>query len=106
MTSSGPLYSDLNIRLAHGYRKGRIFLVGDAAHVHTPAGAQGLNTGIQDAYNLGWKLGQVLCGSDEALLDSYEVERMPIAAGVLSLSTKKYEGIAKLDPSSIRRGKR
>jgi 2-polyprenyl-6-methoxyphenol hydroxylase-like FAD-dependent oxidoreductase len=94
-----------NIRLAEAYRRGRVFLAGDAAHVHTPAGAQGLNTGIQDAYNLGWKLGQVLAGADARLLDSYEAERLPIAAGVLGLSTQKYEGIAKLDPSSLRRGK-
>lgn len=94
-----------NIRLASNYRRGRVFLAGDAAHVHTPAGAQGLNTGIQDAYNLGWKLGQVLAGADEALLDSYEAERQPIAAGVLGLSTKKYEAIGKLDPASVRRGK-
>ncbi|MEU0529659.1 FAD-dependent oxidoreductase [Amycolatopsis tolypomycina] len=93
-----------NIRLAEAYRRGRVFLAGDAAHVHTPAGAQGLNTGIQDAYNLGWKLAQVLAGADPRLLDSYEAERLPIAAGVLGLSTKKYEGLAKLDPSSLRRG--
>lgn len=94
-----------NIRLAENYRRGRILLAGDAAHVHTPAGAQGLNTGIGDAYNLGWKLGQVLAGADDRLLDTYHQERRPIAAGVLGLSTKKYEGIAKLDPSSMRRGK-
>ncbi|WP_086666108.1 FAD-dependent oxidoreductase [Lentzea kentuckyensis] len=94
-----------NIRLAEAYGRGRVFLAGDAAHVHTPAGAQGLNTGIQDAYNIGWKLGQVLAGADPRLLDSYEAERLPIAAGVLGLSTQKYEGLAKLDPSSLRRGK-
>lgn len=94
-----------NIRLAEGYRRGRVFIAGDAAHVHTPAGAQGLNTGIQDAYNLGWKLAQVLAGAPQELLDTYEAERQPIAAGVLGLSTRKYEGIAKLDPSSLRRGK-
>jgi 2-polyprenyl-6-methoxyphenol hydroxylase-like FAD-dependent oxidoreductase len=94
-----------NIRLAEHYRQGRVFIAGDAAHVHTPAGGQGLNTGIQDAYNLGWKLAQVLAGAGSQLLDSYETERLPIAAGVLGLSTKKYEGMAKLDPSSIRRGK-
>ncbi|MET9288412.1 FAD-dependent monooxygenase [Nocardia beijingensis] len=93
-----------NIRLAQQYRSGRILLVGDAAHVHTPAGAQGLNTGLQDAYNLGWKLAQVLAGAPDSLLDSYEAERQPIAAGVLGLSTKKYEGLSKLDPSSIKRG--
>ncbi|QKV78487.1 FAD-dependent oxidoreductase [Amycolatopsis sp. Hca4] len=94
-----------NIRLVEAYRRGRVFLAGDAAHVHTPAGAQGLNTGIQDAYNLGWKLAQVLAGADPRLLDTYEAERLPIAAGVLGLSTKKYEGLAELDPSSLRRGK-
>ncbi len=94
-----------NIRLAEYYRRGRVLLAGDAAHVHTPAGAQGLNTGIGDAYNLGWKIGQVLAGADERLLDTYEQERQPIAAGVLGLSTKKYEGMGKFDPSSFRRGK-
>ncbi|MDX3520504.1 FAD-dependent oxidoreductase [Streptomyces scabiei] len=94
-----------NIRLAESYGRGRVFLAGDAAHVHTPAGAQGLNTGVQDGYNLGWKLGQVLAGADPALLDTYEAERQPIAAGVLGLSTAKWGGIAKLDPSSMKRGK-
>ncbi|WP_286586914.1 FAD-dependent monooxygenase [Ectopseudomonas guguanensis] len=55
--------------------------------------------------NLGWKLGQVLAGASEELLNSYEAERQPIAATVLAISTKKYEGIAKRDPASIRRGK-
>lgn len=93
-----------NIRLAQHYRSGRIFVAGDAAHVHTPAGAQGLNTGIQDAYNLGWKLGQVLAGASPDLLDTYEAERQPIAEAVLGLSTEKYSGMGKMDPSSIRRG--
>ncbi|WP_280377133.1 FAD-dependent oxidoreductase [Nocardia wallacei] len=93
-----------NIRLAERYRAGRVFVAGDAAHVHPPTGAQGLNTGLQDAYNLGWKLGQVLAGAPDSLLDTYEAERRPIAAGVLGLATKKYGGLAKLDPSSIKRG--
>ncbi|MEV0358121.1 FAD-dependent monooxygenase [Nocardia sp. NPDC050697] len=93
-----------NIRLAETYRHGRVLLAGDAAHVHTPAGAQGLNTGIGDAYNLGWKLAQVLAGAPPSLLDTYEGERRPIAAAVLGLSTKKYNGIGKLDPSSYKRG--
>ncbi|NJP93640.1 hypothetical protein HCN51_30075 [Nonomuraea sp. FMUSA5-5] len=76
----------VNIRLADRYRCGRVFLAGDAAHVHPPAGGQGLNTGVQDAYNLGWKLARVLAGAPEALLDTYEEERRPIAAGVLGLS--------------------
>jgi 2-polyprenyl-6-methoxyphenol hydroxylase-like FAD-dependent oxidoreductase len=94
-----------NVRLAESYRNGRVFLIGDAAHVHTPAGAQGLNTGIQDAYNLGWKLAQVIAGAPTELLDTYEAERQPIAAGVLGLSSKKYAGLSTMDPSSIKRGK-
>ncbi|MGC5258957.1 FAD-dependent monooxygenase [Gordonia sp. DT218] len=93
-----------NIRLAQHYRDRRIFLAGDAAHVHTPAGAQGLNTGVQDAYNLGWKLSQVLAGAPASLLDTYEAERQPIAARVLGLSTKNYEKLNKLDPSALKRG--
>ncbi|PBC72126.1 2-polyprenyl-6-methoxyphenol hydroxylase-like FAD-dependent oxidoreductase [Streptomyces sp. TLI_235] len=74
--------------LADRFRLGRVFLAGDAAHVHSPAGGQGLNTGVQDAYNLGWKLGRVLRhGAPEALLDSYELERLPVAADVLEIST-------------------
>jgi 2-polyprenyl-6-methoxyphenol hydroxylase-like FAD-dependent oxidoreductase len=74
--------------LADRYREGRVFLAGDAAHVHSPAGGQGLNTSVQDAYNLGWKLGAVLAGrAPESLLDTYEEERRPIAAAMLGLST-------------------
>jgi 2-polyprenyl-6-methoxyphenol hydroxylase-like FAD-dependent oxidoreductase len=70
--------------MARHFRIGRVFLVGDAAHVHPPAGGQGMNTSVQDAYNLGWKLGQVVRhGAPEALLDSYEAERLPVAAGLL-----------------------
>jgi 2-polyprenyl-6-methoxyphenol hydroxylase-like FAD-dependent oxidoreductase len=72
-----------NVRLAGRYREGRVFLAGDAAHIHSPAGGQGMNTGIQDAHNLGWKLAR---GASPALLDSYEAERRPVAAGVLALS--------------------
>ncbi|HEX8446739.1 MAG TPA: FAD-dependent oxidoreductase [Sphingomonas sp.] len=69
------------------YRDGRVLLAGDAAHIHTPAGAQGLNTGIQDGINLGWKLALVASGkADAALLESYQDERKPIAAGVLQLA--------------------
>ncbi|MFI9382243.1 FAD-dependent monooxygenase [Kutzneria sp. NPDC052558] len=81
-----------NVRMVDRYRIGRVFLAGDAAHVHTPAGGQGLNTGVQDAYNLGWKLAS---GSEE-LLDSYEDERLPIAAEVLGISNKLFDrGIAR-----------
>ena len=71
-------------RQAASYRAGRVLIAGDAAHVHYPAGGQGLNTGVQDAVNLGWKLAQVVRGvSPETLLDSYHAERHPVAAGVL-----------------------
>ncbi|MCX4985280.1 FAD-dependent monooxygenase [Streptomyces sp. NBC_00572] len=93
-----------NIRLAEHYRNGRLLLCGDAAHVHTPAGAQGLNTGVQDAHNLGWKLQQVLAGADDALLDSYEQERRPVAAQVLGRSTELYEGLRRTRPSGLTRG--
>ncbi|WP_406065092.1 FAD-dependent monooxygenase [Streptomyces sp. NBC_01077] len=93
-----------NIRLAERYRNGRLLLCGDAAHVHTPAGAQGLNTGVQDAHNLGWKLQQVLAGADDALLDSYERERRPVAAQVLGRSTELYEGLRRTRPSGLTRG--
>lgn len=78
-----------NIRLANRYREGRVFLAGDAAHIHAPAGGQGMNTGIQDAYNLGWKLAAVAKGASPALLDSYEAERRPVAIGVLALSNAR-----------------
>ncbi|WP_285564792.1 FAD-dependent monooxygenase [Streptomyces sp. RTGN2] len=79
--------------LADRFREGRVFLAGDAAHVHSPAGGQGLNTSVQDAYNLGWKLGQVLRhGAPEALLGSYEEERRPVAAEMLGLSTRIHRG--------------
>jgi 2-polyprenyl-6-methoxyphenol hydroxylase-like FAD-dependent oxidoreductase len=72
-------------RLADSYRRGRLLLAGDAAHIHSPVGAQGLNTGIGDAENLAWKLALVVSGrAHETLLDSYEAERRPIAAEVLS----------------------
>jgi 2-polyprenyl-6-methoxyphenol hydroxylase-like FAD-dependent oxidoreductase len=74
-------------RQAASYRERRVLLAGDAAHVHSPAGGQGLNIGVQDAVNLGWKLAQVVSGtSPESLLDTYQVERHPIAARVLRLT--------------------
>jgi rifampicin monooxygenase len=71
-------------RLADRYRVGRVLLAGDAAHIHPPTGGQGLNLGIQDAFNLGWKLAATADGwAPDALLDSYESERRPVAADVL-----------------------
>jgi 3-(3-hydroxy-phenyl)propionate hydroxylase len=76
-------FSDM-ARQAASYRERRVLLAGDAAHVHSPTGGQGLNIGVQDAVNLGWKLAQVVQGtSPESLLDSYQTERHPIAARVL-----------------------
>ncbi|WP_141953587.1 FAD-dependent monooxygenase [Actinoallomurus bryophytorum] len=88
----------VNIRMAERFRDGRVFLAGDAAHVHSPAGGQGLNTGVQDAYNLGWKL------AAERALDTYEEERLPVAAGVLGLSTRPYREIAERQAEAYRRG--
>ncbi|MYW96509.1 FAD-dependent oxidoreductase [Amycolatopsis rubida] len=87
-----------NTRLADRYRVGRVFLAGDAAHVHSPAGGQGMNTGIQDAHNLGWKLA---AGVPE-LLDTYESERRPVAAGVLRLSTARLAEAAEQKSIPIR----
>ncbi|WP_208900841.1 FAD-dependent monooxygenase [Streptomyces incarnatus] len=74
-------------RQAPAYRAGRVFLAGDAAHVHTPAGGQGMNTGLQDAANLSWKLAAVVTGhAGPALLDSYQAERHPVGRAVLRSS--------------------
>jgi 2-polyprenyl-6-methoxyphenol hydroxylase-like FAD-dependent oxidoreductase len=74
-------------RQAAAYRAGRVLLAGDAAHVHSPSGGQGLNIGVQDAVNLGWKLAQVVRGtSPDGLLDTYQAERHPIAARVLKMT--------------------
>jgi 3-(3-hydroxy-phenyl)propionate hydroxylase len=71
-------------RQATAYRAGRVLIAGDAAHIHSPHGGQGLNTGVQDAVNLGWKLAQVVAGtSPDSLLDTYHAERHPVAARVL-----------------------
>ncbi|WP_226703186.1 FAD-dependent oxidoreductase [Microbulbifer elongatus] len=93
-----------NVRMVKKYRVGRVFLAGDAAHVHTPAGAQGLNTGVQDAYNLGWKLAMSLRGAPDTLLDSYEEERLPVAAAVLQISTKLYGADKKRSIPKMKRG--
>lgn len=81
----------LHHRQAAHYRAGPVFLAGDAAHVHSPAGAQGMNTGIQDAWNLGWKLALAARGiADPALLDTYEAERWPIGRFVLRFTDRTY----------------
>ena len=79
-------------RLAERYRVGRVLLAGDAAHIHPPVGGQGLNLGIQDAFNMGWKLAAEVGGwAPEGLLDSYETERRPVAADVLDNTRAQME---------------
>ena len=92
----------LNVRMVDRYRVGRVFLAGDAAHVHSPAGGQGLNTGVQDAANLGWKLAHVLAGAPESLLDTYQAERLPVAAGVLGLSNRLLDKVPGARPAADR----
>ncbi|WP_292975260.1 FAD-dependent monooxygenase [Mycobacterium sp.] len=75
------------------YRHGRVFLAGDAAHVHSPMGGQGMNTGIQDAANLAWKIDAALAGADDAVLDSYQYERHPIGKRVLLQSGMIARGV-------------
>ena len=78
-------------RRAERFRHRRCFLLGDAAHIHSPVGAQGMNTGLQDAYNLAWKLALVVSGgAGPALLDSYEAERIPVAQRLLSTTDRMF----------------
>jgi 2-polyprenyl-6-methoxyphenol hydroxylase-like FAD-dependent oxidoreductase len=88
-----PWFSTYRIhhRSAEHFRKGRCFLLGDAAHIHSPMGAQGMNTGLQDAYNLAWKLALVVNDeADDALLDSYEAERRPVAERLLRTTDRAF----------------
>lgn len=86
-------------RRAERFRQGRCFLLGDAAHVHSPVGAQGMNTGLQDAYNLAWKLALVVNGqADAALLDSYEAERIPVAQRLLASTDRMFRLIVSDNP--------
>jgi 2-polyprenyl-6-methoxyphenol hydroxylase-like FAD-dependent oxidoreductase len=79
-------------RAAERFRDRRCFLLGDAAHIHSPAGAQGMNTGLQDAYNLAWKLALVVQGhADAALLDTYEQERIPVAQRLLETTDRAFQ---------------
>ncbi len=90
-------------RMTERFRVGRVFLAGDAAHIHSPAGGQGMNTGIGDAYNLGWKLVLVAGGrAEESLLDAYEAERMPFARAILSGSDRGFHLVDTTDPVSQR----
>ena len=92
-------YFGLQHRHASRYRAGRIFLAGDAAHVHSPAGAQGMNTGIQDAWNLGWKLALVSRGvANETLLDTYDAERRPVGGFVVRFSDRAFSVATSTNP--------
>ncbi|MFE9924459.1 rifampin monooxygenase [Streptomyces sp. NPDC005774] len=92
-------------RLAESYRTDRVLLAGDAAHIHPPTGGQGLNLGIQDAFNLGWKLAAEVSGwAPEGLLDSYETERRPVAADVLdNTRAQMFLLSAEPGPQAVRR---
>lgn len=79
----------VNERIASDYRVGRVFLAGDASHIYAPTGGQGMTTGIQDSYNLAWKLAAVLAGAPDTLLDSYQAERLPVARYALSGSAER-----------------
>ena len=79
-------------RAAERFRDRRAFLLGDAAHIHSPVGAQGMNTGLQDAYNLAWKLALVVKGeADPGLLDSYNEERLPVARRLLQTTDSAFK---------------
>jgi 2-polyprenyl-6-methoxyphenol hydroxylase-like FAD-dependent oxidoreductase len=92
-------------RLAETYRVGRVLLAGDAAHIHPPIGGQGLNLGVQDAFNLGWKLaGQVRGWAPGTLLDSYQAERRPVAEEVLDLTRAQVQlSSTEPGPQAVRR---
>jgi 2-polyprenyl-6-methoxyphenol hydroxylase-like FAD-dependent oxidoreductase len=92
-------------RLAERYRVGRVLLAGDAAHIHPPTGGQGLNLGVQDAFNLGWKLAAQIRGwAPETLLDTYEAERHPVAEDVLDNTRAQMELLStEPGPQAVRR---
>ncbi|KIK67815.1 hypothetical protein GYMLUDRAFT_36594 [Collybiopsis luxurians FD-317 M1] len=98
-----------NIRMVNKFSEGRVFVTGDAAHIHSPAGGQGANSGVQDSFNLGWKLALVLKGVAQAsLLDTYTEERLPVIATMLEKSTLLFNrGLARSngDGSNWTRGK-
>jgi 2-polyprenyl-6-methoxyphenol hydroxylase-like FAD-dependent oxidoreductase len=90
-------------RIADTFSKGPVFLVGDAAHVHSPVGAQGMNTGLQDAFNLAWKLSAVIKGeAAPELLHTYDSERRPMAQALLAFAAQLHDISTMSDPDSIR----
>ncbi|KAF4566117.1 hypothetical protein EYR40_002068 [Pleurotus pulmonarius] len=98
-----------NVRMVDSFRKDRVFVAGDAAHVHSPAGGQGSNSGAQDAFNLGWKLALVIKGiARPPLLESYNAERLPVIAEMLQLTSALHDKTfkASLDDEAWKRGSR
>ncbi|WP_051710860.1 FAD-dependent monooxygenase [Streptomyces sp. NRRL S-350] len=96
VTLHEPVWSTVwrpTVRMVERYRDGRVLLAGDAAHCQSAAGGQGMNTGIQDAHNLSWKLAAVLRGAPDALLDSYQAERLPVARAVLAATTAQHKAL-------------
>jgi 2-polyprenyl-6-methoxyphenol hydroxylase-like FAD-dependent oxidoreductase len=94
-------YFHVHSRLASSFREGRVFLAGDAAHVHSPAGGQGMNTGLQDAHNLAWKLALVHRGeAHAALLDSYDAERRPVGRRVVRATNLLTRGLTLENPAA------
>ena len=88
-------------RMVERYGSGRVYLAGDSAHIHSPAGGQGMNTGIQDAFNLGWKLALVVRGLvAPSLLESYEAERMPVARSVVNLTDRMTRVVTAQHPAA------
>jgi 2-polyprenyl-6-methoxyphenol hydroxylase-like FAD-dependent oxidoreductase len=91
-------YFRVHARIVESLRRGRVFVLGDSAHIHSPALAQGMNTGIQDAWNLGWKLALVQKGlAKRALIDSYESERLPVEQAVLKITDFTQTVVANTD---------
>ncbi|OCH86249.1 monooxygenase [Obba rivulosa] len=94
-----------NVRMVNKFGEGRVFVAGDAAHVHSPAGGQGMNSSIQDSFNLGWKLALVEKGlALPALLSSYTDERLPVIAKMLNISTNLFDKVVAADESAWDRG--
>jgi 2-polyprenyl-6-methoxyphenol hydroxylase-like FAD-dependent oxidoreductase len=93
----------LHHRAVERFRVGHVFVAGDAAHIHSPAGGQGMNTGLQDAVNLGWKLADVVRGrASEALLDSYQAERAPVAKWLLRYTDRLFTAATTKNPVLVR----
>ncbi|MFJ8624653.1 FAD-dependent monooxygenase [Kitasatospora sp. NPDC093550] len=104
VTLREPVWSTVwrpTVRMVERYRDGRVLLAGDAAHCHSAAGGQGMNTGIQDAHNLSWKLAAVLRGAPDALLDSYQAERLPVARAVLAATSAQHRALFGADGARV-----